>query len=268
MDSHLFVRDGRFFIPTGWTRGPWTDTAMHGGPPGMLLAHAIDAQRDDAELFVSRLTIDLFRPVPLQPLEVRTAVVREGRRIKLVDAFLLCDGAQIARASGLMLRRTPGAPGETLVAGGGAVPPWSAVPPRNLTDAPRDGVERFHAAVGFRRIDPRPADAPMAAWMHLPLTLLPDTPLTPLERVTGLADFASSLGGLSRSVLTPFINADVNLSLHRLPEGEWIHLAGAGRGDAEGIATSSVHLHDQRGLFGHAFVNGMLAPAPPLQGKA
>lgn len=262
MDSYLFARDGNFFVPTTIARGPWTEHATHGGPPGALLAHAIESQRTDPELFVSRITIDLFRPVPIKPLELRTNLVREGKRIKLVDAFILSDGVAVARASGLMLRKNPGMSGETTLSASRSIPPWESVPVKHFIDEPLEGVERFHAVMQVRRIDPPRQGEPMAAWIKLPVTLLPDTPLTPLERVSGVADFSSAMGMLSRGVRASFINADISIALHREPEGEWICLESAGRGDHDGISSSSVHLHDSRGLFGHAFANGMANDLP------
>lgn len=267
MSNHLFERDGRFCVPTPLTRGPWTDAATHGGPPAALLAHAIESERSDPELFVSRITIDLFRPVPIKPLELKTAVVREGRRIKLVDAFLLSGGEPVARATGLLLRKNPDHAGETTLSASRAIPAWDTVPIQHFDmDAQEtakrmaagQGNARFNTRVEVRRIDPPHAGGPMAAWMRLPFTLFPGQPLTALERVGGVADYASVIGILSRGDRLLFINADVNIALHREPEGEWICLESAGRGDHDGIASSSVHLHDSRGLFGHAFANGLV----------
>lgn len=262
--NYLFGREGQYYLPTSSARGPWSDKATHGGPPGALLAHAIESLRTDPELFVSRITIDLFRPVPLTPLELKTTVVREGKRIKLVDAYIVAEGIEVARASGLMLRRNPGMLGETTLSASRAIPPWESVPVKHFIEGPLEGVERYHAVMQVRRIDPVRKGAPMAAWIRLPVTLLPDTPLTPLERVAGLADFSSAMGMMSRGVRRSFINADINIALHREPEGEWICLESAGRGDHDGISSSSVHLHDSRGLFGHAFANGMANDDPPL----
>ena len=262
MENYLFARDGKYFVPTPITRGPWMDTATHGGPPCALLAHAIESQRGDPDLFVSRITIDLFRPIPIKPLELKTNLAREGKRIKLVDAYIVADGVEVARASGLMLRKNPGMSGETTLSASRSIPPWESVPIKHFIDEPLEGVERYHAVMQVRRIDPPHQGASMAAWIRLPVTLMPETPLTPLERVGGLADFSSAMGMMSRGVRASFINADISIALHREPEGEWICLESAGRGDHDGISSSSVHLHDSRGLFGHAFANGMSNELP------
>ena len=49
---------------------------------------------------VARLTIELLRPVPLRPLEVRTRTVRPGKKVQLVEASVFADGTEVARATG------------------------------------------------------------------------------------------------------------------------------------------------------------------------
>src|SRR6185437_7139019 len=53
---------------------------------------------------VARLTVDFLRPVPLRPLTVVRRIVREGKRIQVMEASLLADGLEVARCSALRLR--------------------------------------------------------------------------------------------------------------------------------------------------------------------
>ena len=41
---------------------------------------------------VARLTVDLLRPVPVATLDIETEVVREGRKIQLLQVRLLHEG--------------------------------------------------------------------------------------------------------------------------------------------------------------------------------
>jgi hypothetical protein len=70
-----------------------------------LLGRTVEQQVDDAELQPARLTVDLLRPVALKPLQVHSSVVREGRRLRLVDAVMTQNDTLVARASALFLRR-------------------------------------------------------------------------------------------------------------------------------------------------------------------
>jgi len=264
MTAFLFSREGGKYVPARMSRGPWDPKLLHGGPPAALLAHAIEGECGDPDMRVARLTIDLFRPVPYAPLELKTRVVREGRRIKLADAWILADGVEVARASGLMLRRATDAPeGSVTSASRRPVPRWQDVPLKHFVRPEIEGTEFYHARMEVRRVDPERPGEPMAVWMRVAAELFPDTPLSPLERTAGVSDFASAIGMMSRHPRLHSINADISIVLYRPAEGEWICVESAGRGDQDGIISSSTHLHDSRGMFGHAMICGMAQPPAP-----
>ena len=130
----FFVRDGDDFVPTGIAQGPWGST-VSGNVVGGILAWAIERDAADHELQPARLTVDLLRPTTLEPLRVQTAVSRQGRRIRLVDAHLTQQGSVVARASALFLRRSEQPPDEV----------WTspiAMPP--LPAEPGDLPDRAH----------------------------------------------------------------------------------------------------------------------------
>ena len=105
MDA-IFVRDGETFQPTGRAGSPWGEGLLHGGPPAGLLARAIEQFAVSPGMFVSRLTVDLFRPVPKAPLTVRVRTVRAGNRLHAVEAGIFADDVEVTRATGLVLRMT------------------------------------------------------------------------------------------------------------------------------------------------------------------
>jgi hypothetical protein len=51
---------------------------------------------------VARVTVELLRPVPVDRLEVETQVIRDGRKIQLVQVRLLHRGKEVTR--GMVLR--------------------------------------------------------------------------------------------------------------------------------------------------------------------
>ena len=66
MDTAFYVPDGAGFAATPLTRGPWDVRFQHGGPPSALVCGALARWGTDSERwFLSRLTIELLRPVPL-----------------------------------------------------------------------------------------------------------------------------------------------------------------------------------------------------------
>src|SRR5438270_13154587 len=102
------------------TRGPWGAT-MGGQIVGGLLGWALDRHGGE-DLQPARLTVDLLRPVPIEPVAIEVSIQREGRRIKLVDAAMVQHDRVVARASALFLRRST-APEGQVWSGAVAIPP-------------------------------------------------------------------------------------------------------------------------------------------------
>jgi hypothetical protein len=261
--TSLFSRDGAFFLPSRSTRSAWDTKFLHGGPTATLLAHAVAQASDDPELLPARLTIDLFRPVPQSRLGIASRTVRRGKRLAVIDATISADGVAVARGAALLLRHGNGDPASVTLHDGAAIPPWESLPDRHwLAELGPEPDGFYHTAIEVRCVTAPQAGTPLIAWVRIPFDFLPGRKLTPFERVAATCDFANAIGQLSRAQWRGFINADISLHLFRLPEGEWLCLEGAGRGDAAGVATSTVNLHDSRGLIGHIAVSCLANELP------
>jgi hypothetical protein len=253
----LFERDNGHYVPTEWSRGPWTPIFLHGGPPAALLAHILDAAREDPALLTSRLTIDLMRPVSFAPIRATTQVVRTGKRIRLVDAALYQDDQLVARASGLMLRRDPASP---------VFPPLSKVvsDPEGLEEfdfhAPDEPC--FNRATEARLVRDAATQRIRAVWIRANVGLLPGQPLTPLEHAAAISDYTNATGSITTFGRAGFINADITLNVHRDPHGEWICLDCPGRPSQDGVAATVVVVHDTLGPLGSASTSCLANPVP------
>lgn len=79
-DPAFFIAvDGESFMPTAATRGPWDPEACHPGPPVGLMARA--AERAVSDLRLTRLCVDLVRPVPVAGSTVTADVVHRSRSV-------------------------------------------------------------------------------------------------------------------------------------------------------------------------------------------
>ncbi len=245
--EHLFVLEDGKYRPTLWARGPWDPSTLHGGAPAALLAHALEAERRDPALWITRLTIDLMRPIrTAAAFTMRTQIVREGKRILLADAMLFDDEKLVARASGLMLRRSESAlqpmPATRLM------PSWEELAPYPMGIGAEPQL--FHRGTEFRPVPKTHPEQPLAVWIRIPFLLLPDRPLSRIEYAAAISDYVNAIGGMANPGRGGFINADITLNLHREPEDEWLCIESIARPDHAGIATSTVLLHDTRGLLG------------------
>jgi hypothetical protein len=266
--ASFFVTDGEGYVPTPLARGPW-GPSLSGNYIGGLLGRAIEQHVDDAELRPARLTADLLRPVALQPLEVRSSVIRDGRRLRVVDAVMTQNEVVVARASALFLR-----PNEHAVHQVWSTPiAMPAIPaePAVLDD----GLPMLLHSYGRDPVAGSPGvgvtewrhDGQKFAWLRETKLLVDDEPLSPFTRAVMAADVTSSLTHWGTDGLH-FINADYTVTLSRLPEGEYIGLAAMTHYDHGGIATGVATLFDERGPIGSgmavALANPGFTPPPSM----
>ena len=259
----FFTKDRDAYIPTDAARGPWDPNSLHGRVIIGLLAFAIE-QRHGADDFVpARLTVDMFRLPSLASIEVKTRLVRDGLRIKVVEAGFFSGGVNMARASCQLLRKTENPQGQV----------WS--PPKWDVPAPADIAVPEDPRLGMNgKWTTRPITGAMGTvgprrlWMSEVRDLVEGAPLTPFVRVAVAADFASPFANAGDQGLG-YINSDVTLYLHRLPVKEWIGFEVVNHHATDGVAIGECFLYDQQGPIGTSTVAAlaqrkpMAQPAPP-----
>jgi len=247
----VFVPDGDLLVPQPIARAGWYADALHGGPVAAAFARAVERLPSQVPMTLTRLTVDLVRPVPTAPLRVSTVVVREGRRIQLVEAEMETGGVVVARASAMRIRTAdvpvPAHPRRDL-----------PTPPERLETRPLgrladDEGEWFHVTA----IEARFAEGdwlepgPTTAWMRLTIPLVAGETTTPLQRVVAVSDFGN---GLSRVLPSGwlYINSDLTIHLRRIPVSDWICLRSRTDLGDDGVGLAQSELFDEQGDLGHA----------------
>ena len=231
--------------------GPWSPDMQHGGAPTSLVAWAAENIATREPMRVARITIDLLRPVPIAPLEIRSEVVREGRKIQLCSISLLADGIEVTRASVLKIRADAAALPEHLGHEPIELPgPEAGEAPTQLLGGPANafinGMSLRIVRGGFRQ------PGPGAAWFRADRPVVAGVPLSPLTRAAMTGDFCNGVSSVLDFNQWTFINADLTISLARMPVGDWILLdAQTWLGDA-GAGLAFAKLGDERGYFGRA----------------
>ena len=252
----LFTADGGTFTPTELSRGPWDPRACHGGPVGALLARAVErAPGGEVDWLVARLTVELTRPVPLEPLTLTTEVIRPGRKVSMIEAQLdrASDGVEVARVRAVRIRRDAiGIPEQATrrepafgPAGVGALAP----PGFEETDVlafHKDGCEHRYVNGAFS--DP----GPVQVWIRLSVPLLAGEELTGLQRLVAAADFGNGVSGALPWDEFVFINPDLTVHLLREPVGEWIGLDSRSHYAPEATRFAESALYDGSGRVGRS----------------
>ena len=254
----LFVPHGDAWLPTAYSRGPWSAHALHGGPVAALVTRAFEQVEAPIPARLARLTLELLRPVPLVPLEVRTEVVRPGAKVATIDATVTRtdDGTVVAIARAQRIRTA-----DVEVPDGvdDAVPELPA-DRTVLADWPGSADLTFHGhAVEHRFLHGefgRPG--PAFDWMRLLVPVVPDEAPSGWQRAAAAADFTNGISSVSTFGSSLFINPDLSVHLWRAPQGEWIGNDAVTRTSDEGIGQSDATLWDTHGRIGRGMQSLLL----------
>lgn len=224
------------------TEGGWNPGTLMGRHLAGLVASGAE-RHAEPDLQPARLTVDMFRPATMGPTSLPTRVVRDGRRIRVVDVDVVVGGVVICRGTVVFLRRS-GEPS-------GAA--WYP-PDRELPDPVTS--ERLRVEHWTPTWDQRPHgtwvdsdDAQRGCWIREDRPFVEGEETSPFVRAALAADNAN--GTINGTVIgLPYINADLTMAMARLPIGEWIGLTPVSRAIAEGVSTGVTDLYDRTGRFG------------------
>lgn len=243
----FFVREGDDrFAATEFTRGPWDAGAQHGGPPSALAGHLVETRPDArADMRVTRMTVEIMRPVPIAPLTAALRTVHSGRSVEVVAVVLTPDdGRPVLRATAQRIR----------VADGPADVPAPQLPP------PAEGAPRrfefpysvgYHTALETRFLAGSFTErGPAVCWTRLTAPVVEGEPISPLTRVLAAADSGNGISNVLDFDTHLFVNPDLTVYLHRYPAGEWVALDARTTLGGGGIGVADTALSDERGPIG------------------
>jgi len=254
---------GERFTATDLVRSTWSSAIQHAAPVSALLVRALErcAPRDDTRF--SRVLVDLLGPVPAEgDLWVRSSVQRPGRQIELVGAELLApgrDGAPrpVARASGWRLQTL-----DTAAVAHAAAPPLRPLAEARSRDMAKDWDRNYVHSLDWRWLTTPLAEGPGESWITPMVELVGGEAMTPLQRLFAVADDANGIGAKLDIRKWTFLNTDLVVHLHRIPEGEWVGIRAETSYGPDGIATTLGTLFDQTGPVGAIQQSVLVRPLP------
>jgi hypothetical protein len=248
----LYERDGDRYVPTEYTRGPWSRDHQHAGPPSALLLRAATAASAVPEGQTVRAAFDILRPVPLRPLGVGVRTLRPGRNVEQLEAVLADagDGGELMRARVWRMRREPVA-----LPDGPVAQEERPGAPEDLRPSPRAGFfapERAYADAVEWRFASGGWDAagPACAWTRMKVALVAGEPVAPLEHLCVIGDAASGISAALDWRTWNFVNVDFDVSLEREPAGEWIAMDAVTRFGPAGAGVAHGTYADAAGRVG------------------
>jgi hypothetical protein len=256
-EAYFTTDDGVWFRGTGHVRGPWDPNACHAGPPTGLMVRALEALVPDKAL--TRLAVEIARPIPMAGFRVEAEWRKEGRAVTLTVARIRDDDRVYATAQAMHLREidlpTKTAPFE--------LPDFAAAVP-----GPFPITDTLHTEQAFPssiegRYDPSASigqGGPTVVWMRNRVPLLEGEEPSGFQRLCPLADSGNGISYNEYLDRVLFVNADLLLSVHRQPEGEWLGAKVVSHWGSNGIGMADAELFDMTGPVGRATQNLLLDP--------
>ncbi|MEJ7633504.1 acyl-CoA thioesterase domain-containing protein [Aeromicrobium sp.] len=262
MSLAMFTLENDQLIPTEFSRSMWSPDQMHGVAVSGALARALEVRLAEAgrgDLQPSRYTVDLFQPAKMVPSTVTTEVVRESRRLCLIDASLMQDGHRVARASCIFLLPTETPSGLVWTPDEHPEPPpLEVVPP---SDEPR--VPHFTSEAPWSQSFGDHQNRGRKQTWQAGLQVVGGEVGTPFQSVASIADATSMVVNWG-SEGVQFINTDITLALARPPVSREIGLSATDRVEHDGISVGTVEVFDRAGPLGTAMVTAIANAARPV----
>jgi len=235
----------------------WYPDGQHGGVVSALMTRAVEQTPSLTPMQISRVTVELFRVVPVALLEVVATIIREGKRIQTSEVRLYAGETEVARGLIQRLRITElNLPSEVEA----PLPAPAGPEGLKLVDfseimplVPRVPISFGQLAVQVREVRgsfTRPG--PATVWFRFTRPLVAGEPLSATQRAVLAADFSNGLSQLADGGEWVFMNSDLSVHLARPAEGAWIALDGESMWEAIGRGVATSHLFDVRGPIGRA----------------
>jgi hypothetical protein len=255
---------GEKFVATDFARSTWSATIQHAAPVSALLVRGLERceRRDDTRL--SRVMVDLLGPVPAEgDLWLRTQRERSGKQIELLTAEMLAPGPDggprpVARASGWRLQML-----DTAEVVHAPAPPLRPVAEAKSRDMKKDWDRNYVHSLDWRWLTKPLSDGAGESWIRPEVDLVKGETMTPLERLFAVADDANGIGTKLDIRRWTFLNTDLVVHIHRVPDGEWIGIRAETNYGPDGIGTTIGTLFDERGAVGGIQQSVLVRPRPP-----
>ena len=242
------------FESTRLAAAAWYDDGQHGGAVSALIARAVEQSPSLTPMEVARVTVELFRVLPVTELEVVTSVVREGKKIQTSEVRIYSADLELARGLVQRLRFTD--LGEDFP----PIEPPSALPDESgehfgdvmmFTDDGqvsfgRNAVQVSHVEGSFAEVGTK------TVWFRVTVPLVVGEIMSPTQRAVITGDFANGLTRLAQPQEFVFMNSDLTVRLARQPLGDWIGVRGSAIWDRGGRGLAEITLFDGTGAFATA----------------
>ncbi|MCX6481383.1 MAG: thioesterase family protein [Mycobacterium sp.] len=242
------------FHPTESALSRWGNDSLNGPAVVGLAARCLEREFGAEGFLPTRLTADLFKAARKVPTQVRTRLVRDGRRVRSSECDVVQDGTIVARATMVQYRMSEPPPGQEWVSTESFSPPDGVQGAVYLVGSDGAGwgaAGSEHQNVSRKRV------------YHRTIEVVIDETASPFVRTVVAAEATSLVTNLGTQGIG-YINGDLTVALSRLPIGDYIGVQANSHWTSAGVAVGDATLFDDIGPFGIGMVTAIANPAAQI----
>lgn len=258
MTAFLKLDDTHVYIGQEPTRGPWSVDHCHAGPPAGAIARSVEIVAGAGKL-LTRLTLDLLRPIPIEGFRVVVEMQREGRKVATATAVLSdLNGKVCVTGTALLIAPSedhdmPTAPIAPLKVADAAPAPFPIQKPAHDLPAFGSFVETRYPAGETN------APGPTTMWLRTGPLIEGETPSS-FQRLCPLADCGNAVSRNAELQQVGFINPDLTIVAHRQTSADWLLTETHSHWRANGIGIAEARISDEDGPLATALQSLILTP--------
>lgn len=242
--------------PTNFAMSLWGPDSLNG--PAVCALAAFAAERDHTRegWLPARFTLELFKSARCLPTSTSTEVLRDGRRIRVVQVSIrqhendaATPGVLVAQGNVVFLKQSTNPPGARWSRPAEAITLPETIdddPHTWFSDSERDWTQDMASFQNGNR---------RRLWSR-PIRVLPDEALTGFQRAVISAESTSLATNWGEGGIG-FINCDLTVALSRLPVGEWLGVESDSHLEDAGVSAGTATLFDARGQYGIGLVTAV-----------
>ncbi|OAL81211.1 thioesterase [Acinetobacter sp. SFB] len=227
-------------------QGAWNEHEQHMAPATGIICAELDRFMPRQDMRIGRISLDILGLIPAGEFSITTKVIRPGKTIELIESEMMAGGKMcvVARTWRMITQNSQ------LIKGledTDTSDPESAQIWEGIRQWPGGYIQSIEARSHQRRAGKG------IVWLRTQHDMVEAEPTSDFVRLMGMVDTANGI--VPRQEIPcnwGFPNLDLQIHMHRLPQGQWLGLETVQQYGEDGIGLTSSVLHDIDGPFGRS----------------
>ncbi len=246
--NHNTLTTTAHYQSTPDTQGAWNDHEQHIAPVTGVICHEMEHYHPHDHMRIGRISIDILGVIPLGEITIATTTIRGGRTIELIESTVSANGRNyvIAKAWRMLTSDSSEVQG---------------LEDDNITHP--DTLPATHALSrwdgGFigtltTRAESSNQSETGLVWVTTGIDMVAEEQSSDFVKLMSMVDIANGIAPRIAPTDDSWIypNLDLQIHMHRLPQGQWLGIESIQQIGEDGIGLTSAILHDIQGVFGRS----------------